>query len=413
MSILNRYELNQTILNPNPTPNFDSFGSSVAIEKKNILVGAPTDVFKVQKSGSAYLFDTDGNLRRTFLNPEPREGDQFGQAVDINDGLVTIGAPGVGAGTGIAYLFNETGTLLQSFSNPTPANFDNFGASIAIGEGIIAIGTPGDDNGGSEESGASYLFNPDNGGLLGTILNPNPNIYDGFGSSVAIDGNKLLIGASGRGGTVLPGSSDGAAYLFDISTGDLLQTFLNPSPHPMGLNENFGLSVDLDGNYVLVGARGDRNNGQEASGAAYLFDTRTGELLHTVVNPTSDAVDFFADSVSIAGNEVLIGAPLDNTVGINNGAAYLFDANTGNILQTLFEPEANVNYGFGDSVDNETGKLLVGAANAEVQDASGAVYLFTSVSITQVPEFSLTFSLLLLGTLGASSVIINKLWSRR
>ncbi|MGK7872437.1 MAG: hypothetical protein AB4426_03740 [Xenococcaceae cyanobacterium] len=72
---------------------------------------------------------------------------------------------------------------------------------------------------------------------------------DQFGNSVAVSGNHLLVGA--RLDDVGGISNIGSAYLFDALSGDLLRTFSNPSPE---FNNQFGHSVAIDGDRVLVGA---------------------------------------------------------------------------------------------------------------------------------------------------------------
>ncbi len=112
---------------------------------------------------------------------------------------------------------------------------------------------------------------------LQQILNdPFPAASDNFGSAAALDGTRALIGAAGEG------SNDvGAAFLYDTTTGAVLQTFSSPSPHA---HDGFGNSVALYGNKALIGARKDDSAGTDV-GQAYLFDTTTGALLHTFNDP--------------------------------------------------------------------------------------------------------------------------------
>ena len=115
-------------------------------------------------------------------------------------------------------------------------------------------------------------------------------------------------------------TDSGAAYLFDATTGGLLHTFLNPTPDS---GDHFGNSVTISGDKVLIGAPED-DSGARNSGAAYLFETATGNLLHTFLNPTPAKNDKFGDSVAISGDKVLIGALGDDAGAKDSGAAYLF-----------------------------------------------------------------------------------------
>jgi hypothetical protein len=373
------WQLTQTFLNPTPAVS-DQFGNSVAISGNNVLVGAIWDDTGATNAGAAYLFDgTTGSLLRTFLNPTPSQSDWFGNSVAISGNNVLVGAfmdHTGGINPGAAYLFDgTTGSLLRTFLNPTPAIGDYFGNSVAISGNNVLVGAPNDDTG-ATNTGAAYLLNGTTGSLLRTFLNPTPAPGDQFGSSVAISGNNVLVG------TPLDdtGATDaGAAYLFDGTTGSLLRTFLNPTPAG---GDAFG-SVAISGNNVLVGAPND-DTGATDAGAAYLFDGTTGSLLQTFLNPTPANVDQFGSSVAISGNNVLVGAPKDDTGAADAGAAYLFDGTTGSLLQTFLNPTpANAQLNgdqFGQSVAISGDNVLVGALHDDtgVFDA-GAAYLFQLV----------------------------------
>ena len=105
------------------------------------------------------------------------------------------------------------------------------------------------------------------------------------------------------------------------SSGTLLLTITNPNP---GVDDNFGFSVAGVGSDILVGAPNDDTSGSN-TGAVYLFDGSTGALLETFTNPTAAIDDLFGWSVGGVGSTgVLIGAKQDNTGAANTGAAYLF-----------------------------------------------------------------------------------------
>lgn len=105
----------------------------------------------------------------------------------------------------------------------------------------------------------------------------------GDGNSVAIRGNRYLIGAPGNGG---PGAQ--VVYLFDLATGDVLHTFSNPNPEVRG---DFGQAVAFVGNDVLVAAPyfpwldGGHTQILEDQPFAYLFDGATGRLLQSFRDP--------------------------------------------------------------------------------------------------------------------------------
>ena len=107
------------------------------------------------------------------------------------------------------------------------------------------------------------------------------------------------------------GQNIGQAHLFDAVTGNLLRTFSDPTITSVDL---FGISVAIDGNNALIGASRDDTNGLDV-GQAHLFDAVTGNLLQTFNDPTITTGDRFGGDIAIDGNNVLIGAPLDDTNG--------------------------------------------------------------------------------------------------
>ena len=103
-------------------------------------------------------------------------------------------------------------------------------------------------------------------------------------------------------------------------TYELLQTFDDPT---VTTGDYFGRSVAIDGDNVLIGARLDDTNGTDV-GQAHLFDAATGNLLQTFNDPTVTGADFFGFSVALDGDNVLIGAHGDSTNGLLVGQAHLF-----------------------------------------------------------------------------------------
>ncbi|MGD1717366.1 FG-GAP repeat protein, partial [Dapis sp. BLCC M172] len=147
---------------------------------------------------------------------------------------------------------------------------------------------------------------------------PDGSPFDLFGESVALGDNLALIGASEDDDN---GEESGSAYLFDTTTGSLLQKFTAADGSPFDL---FGLSVALGDNLALIGALLDDDNGEE-SGSAYLFDTTTGSLLQKFTAADGSPFDLFGLSVALGDNLALIGALLDDDNGADSGSAYLFD----------------------------------------------------------------------------------------
>ncbi|MEK7613462.1 MAG: thrombospondin type 3 repeat-containing protein [Patescibacteria group bacterium] len=359
----------------NPTPGVsERFGESVSIDGNKFVVGAPYDDTGATDAGSAYLFDaTTGALLRTFNNPAPAAGDQFGFSVSLYGDKVLIGTTldnVVYTNSGSTYLFDATtGALLRTFNNPTPGADDYFGHAISLLGDRALISAVWDDTG-ATDAGSAYLFDATTGALLYTFNNPTPEFYDQFGKSVSLSDDRLLISAYLDNTGAL---HTGSVYLYDAVTGALSHTFNNPTPEEY---DQFGHSVSLSGDRLLVGANAD-DAGALNAGSAYLFDATTGALLYTFNNPTPEPNETFGEFVYLLGDRALVGSPRENTGATQAGSAYLFDATTGALLQTFNNPTPGVDDSFGISVSLFEGNVLIGAYwdDTGVTDA-GSAYLY-------------------------------------
>lgn len=253
-------------------------------------------------------------------------------------------------------------TVLQTFLNPTPEVNDWFGQSVAV------VGAPNDDTG-ANDAGAAYVFDALSTELVQTLFIRAPGAF--FGASVAFLGDDALVGARRWNFT----------YLFDVATGNTIQGFLDP-----GFG-TFGMSVARAGNNVVIG--GGKVRGTDFNyGAAHLFDLSTGRLLQTFVKPVPELGDQFGHRVAAVGDNVLIGAPRSDSGAPDAGAAYLFEAATGNLLQTFLNPTPSQDDHFGASVASVGDKVLIGAPLADAVGVdAGEVYLFDATTAELLTTF--------------------------
>ncbi|MBD3887280.1 hypothetical protein IFO70_37500 [Phormidium tenue FACHB-886] len=369
-------ELEQVFYNPTPSVE-DDFGETLALSDDQVLIGARGDDTGATDSGAAYLFDSEtGELLQSFYSPTPRESDNFGDAVSLTDNQALIGSPALSetSDAGTAYLFNtKSGELVQSFVNPNSTGDDDFGEAVALKDEQALVGARGDDTG-ATDSGAAYLFDTQTGELLQSFVSPTPNEDAGFGETVALVDDRVVIGAPEGVQGDAESTALGAVYLYDANTGELLQSFTNPTASE---GSEFGEGIALSGNQILIGAPGD-DTGATDSGAAYLFDTQTGELLQTFFNPEPVEGADFGESVALTDDYVVIGAANNDTGATDSGVAYVFDIQTGDLLQTIVNPDPEADDLFGDSlVVNEDNEVLIGAfSDGTTSPNSGAAYLF-------------------------------------
>lgn len=347
------------------------FGSSITAVGKNILVGAPRDSTLGDEAGAAYLFNGAGKLLTTFHDPSPANGDWFGYSVAaVGDNVVisSLREDVGGQDVGTAYVFDLGGNLLSEINSPNPTGFDAFGQSIVgVGENILIGADRWRDPTGAFDSGVAYLFNPA-GDLLQTFENPSPAFGDHFGRSLAVVDDRIVIGAMGDSSQAF---GSGAAYVFDLD-GDLLNTLHSPAA---AAGDNFGASVaGLGFNEILVGANLADGSGKDA-GAVYRYDLN-GQLVGVINNPTGKAGDNFGLAIAALEDHVLIGADSLQQGANAVGGAYLFSP-SGSLVHTFANPAASRNDDFGFAVGVVGNSVLAGAPleDAVGRDA-GAVYLF-------------------------------------
>jgi hypothetical protein len=385
-----------TLNDPNAygTSFLDQFGYSSAISSNYAIVGCrfEDDAGGLQ-SGKAYIFNTTtGALLHTLDNPNSGSGanEYFGSSVGVFGNYAVVGAPGTTLGGKVCVFNATTGALLRTIINPDPdsnASGDNFGFSLGISGDYIIVGASGEDTTGESttatNSGIAYIFNVATGALVHTLINPSNGpvgtaANDGFGAAVAISGNYAIVGAYGEDG--YDAADSGIAYIFNVATGALVYTLDNPNAYGTGTSDYFGESVAISGNYAIVGVRAEDDATGLSSGKAYIFNVTTGASLHTLNNPTPSANDEFGQSVGISGDFAVVGALYDDAGGEDAGRAYIFDVTTGLLVKTLVNPTAvgsSANDRFGSSVAISGNYCIVTAPTEDFDEAaSGTAYIF-------------------------------------
>ena len=329
-------------------------------------VGISTDVGPVQPTSSPGTRSSGAWSEPVKLvaddgGEDDREDDWFGYSVAVHEGVIVVGARGVGGNIGAAYVFTR------------PA------------AGWAAIGDTTEVKLTASDGGAS----------------------DYFGQSVAVHGDTIVVGARGYG------QSPGAAYVFTTSdawANDSPQVKLTASDGKNG--DQFGYSVAVNGDTVVVGAqRHDRNKG-----SAYVFTKPDGGWVDKTetakLTPSDrDTDDYFGSSVAVRGGTIVVGAPLadiypDN--GSNSGAAYIFtqtkpanandwsnDVNedhkteTAKLILPRGEGVDEEDDKFGHSVALDGQSILVGAPQSDYMDAAnddfGSVYVSNIPAWTRIP----------------------------
>ena len=216
---------------------------------------------------------------------------------------------------------------------------------------------------------------------------------DNFGISVSLDGDRALIGAyfDDEGG-----SFAGSAYVFK-RTGNTWVQEQKLTASDKAASDRFGVSVSLDGDRALIGAYWD-DNGQANTGSAYVFKRTGNTWVQEQKLTASDrgTYDQFGISVSLGGDTALIGANQNDHGGsANAGSAYVFKR-TGSTWvqeQKLTASDKAFNDQFGISVSLSGDTALIGAYRDDDGGSSaGSAYVFKSMGTNWLQEQKLTAS---------------------
>ncbi len=307
----------------------DQFGRSVAIDVDTVVVGA---WLKDSNTGAAYIFERNqggtenwGQVQKLTAS-DAAGGDDFGSSVSISADTVVVGAWVKNSNTGAAYIFkrNQGGAehwgQVQKLTASDAAANDYFGYSVSINGDTVVVGAYGKNSG----TGAAYIFERNQGGAEHWGQVQKLTAIDGggqFGISVAINIDTVAVGANhGNRGT------SGAVYIFERNQGGAEHwgQVQELTASDANLLDEFGISVAIDGGTLVVGAWAIN---LATGGAAYIFERNQngveawGEVQKLTANDVA-AHDQFGSSVGIDGNTVMVGAAGKNS---NTGAAYTFD----------------------------------------------------------------------------------------
>lgn len=406
----------------------DRFGWSIAASGNYAIVGAyleqhdTNDANAINGAGSAYILERNSSgvweekqklVPSNRATPNEDVGARFGYSVAIDGDYAIVGAyqrdvfGGAYDQGGAAYIFerNTVSGLWEEKAYLTTTVFgadDEFGVSVGISGDYAVVGAHKEQHDLNSQNsivdaGSAFFFYRNNGNWnqVQKVTAPVRTIGDEFGSAVAIDGNYAVISArfeqedSLEGGTTM--NDAGSAYIFELNAGAWAPTE-KITASDRDVNDNFGESISMSGDYIIVGAPEEDPSGLGAGGSAYIYE-RSGSIWNEVQKINSSDVqtsDRFGTSVSISEDFAIVGArtekhsdTLNNNTMNSAGSAYIFHkAITGTWLQSekivASDRAVGDQYGYEAAI---TGSFFMIGAPLEDEDTTGLNTLSTAGSM--------------------------------
>ncbi len=295
-------------INDFPAPNdvLEPLGPTVFFGPQGLQFGEPAmvtipfdlanydgDIAEIE----IYAREEDGTVA---LIPPPYE-------FDLDTGTCTFPVSGFTSFRAFAppqtvFVVNEL-----AFSPEEGASGDEIGASVAIDGATLVIGAPRSDiqQGGE---GAVYVYTRGGKGwqFAQKLTASDPTVNAGFGTSVAIEGSTIVVGAPLAQSRVL---APGAVYVFDVLQSNWIQ-FQKLIGSNVGNGDAFGTDVAINGGTLVASAPGEsQGTGLENAGAVYVFEPIDGfveDARLTQSNPSS--AERFGSSIALQSDTLVIGA---------------------------------------------------------------------------------------------------------
>ncbi len=288
-----------------------------------------------------------------------------------------------------------------SFGQGDGTTFMQFGRSVSVSGTTLAVGAPeavscvlvtsscGDGVGAVyvyERVGGNWQFRQK---LRASDYTYSTTTNRGFGGSVAVDGDTLLVGAARAFDEVMaPSNAIGAVYVFTRTAGTWTETQKLLPPTPVPGTDEFGFSVALAGDTAVIGNPGRAVSGAARAGAVHVFTRTGGTFAQAALLTASDgaAGNRLGDSVAYSGTTILAGAPLgDAPTPADSGAGYVFTGSgatwTEQAKLVAGDPLAGAR--FGNAVDLDGDSAVIGAVGWTANQGKAYVFVRNGTTWSQ------------------------------
>jgi len=308
-----------------------------------------------------------------LLAATPSASDQFGTDVAISGNTMVSAASyddvGALADAGSVSIFKRAGGTWAPYQLLTAGDAvasGRFGVSVSLDGAYLAVANP------TREKIYTYFDNgPGFVPLAAPLEAPLPNID--FGGAIAQSGTTLVAGCRAANGYI------GRVYVYVYNAGWNLQQVIDP---PDGAaNDQFGLSVALDGDRLIVGAPSHQHAGAPG-GAAYIYNRSgtTWTLASELNVPGASSTDQLGNSVDVSGDTAVVGAPGfdDGATGDPNyGIAYVYTLDGTWTRTDILEPAVHQSPSlFGNAVAIDGDTILSGAWGYDGGAWGGSVFAY-------------------------------------
>ncbi|KAL7517419.1 hypothetical protein ACHAWX_002343 [Stephanocyclus meneghinianus] len=403
----------------NPTMKYYVIGLLMLLAGASLILGLSLSNRSTQAQDcSAASYNSEPFLILPQNEQSRQMPGEFGTSLDSSSNFLIIGDPNpkcppqtegkcanftVG---GAAYLYQKNAgnggehwiLYSQFVLDDKLTSGDKFGTSVSISEDskTIVVGSPMDD-GLAVTAGAIYVMEEPFDDVVSPLRLVSDDIgaYDEFGGSVGVSLTTLPSSASNKKDVKVTnivvgapadddfGSSSGGLYVFSkfedtpvdgacggqkISVNEWIQC-QKLLPDDGGTLDRFGRAVDIADRTIVVGTDWDDDMGIDA-GAVYVYslgDDGNWGLQQKILPTNSDSTaNKFGNAVSTSGDVIIVGADLDDSQGVDSGAAYVYRLSKGGVwsldskLITIDDNPVHDGYACGTSVDvSSDGKTIV------------------------------------------------------
>jgi len=296
---------------------------------------------------------------------------EFGTAVAINDQFLAVGASRETIAKGAVYIHRKNGShwnFNQKITAPDGVEMAEFGGSLKFGNNFLVAAAGRADIDDIIRAGALYIYEPNSNNqwtFAQKLISSNP-YNDGLlgvnPTSIAVDNNLIVAGAPGVD------SWKGSVYIFEKVGNNWEETQKIDAPEGIEFG-NFGIGVGISGSYLVIGASGVNSN----AGKIYIYkknDSGQWLLNQSIVSSENSPSFYFGNSVSMDGNELVVGAYAESDSG-NISSAYIYKLdNNGNWVETQKIPsyESSEHTYFAWTCEMKNNQLLISSPHLYGQE---------------------------------------------